>query len=85
MAAQRRGGRHSIHAGSPDAGATRRRLPTVLAPASIAREQRADDTHAAAAHDVDLDARLVQRAQHARVIGAARPVAAQQNRGSQLW
>ena len=48
------------------------------------REQRADDADAAAAHDVDLDAGLVQRAQHARVVCAARAVAAQENGGSQL-
>ena len=35
--------------------------------------------------DVDLDAGLVQRAQHAGVIGPARAVAAQENGGSQVW
>src|ERR1019366_8560182 len=48
------------------------------------REQRADDADAPAGNNVDLDARFVQRAQHARMIRAGRTGAGQDERGAKL-
>ena len=59
------------------------RLPEPLR-AVDGREQRADDADAAAGDDVDLDAGLLQRAQHAGVIRAGRAGAGQDERGAKL-
>ena len=48
------------------------------------REQRADHPDAAAADDIELHARLVERAQDARVIGAGGPGPRQHQRGAEL-
>ena len=44
-----------------------------------------EEADAAAAYEVDLDARFVQRAQHPGMVGSARAVATQQESRSQLW
>ena len=48
------------------------------------REHRADGADAVAADQVDLDARFVERAQHAGMIGAGRAGAGQQERGAEF-
>ena len=86
--------KHRRTAGAADAtgkcgrrGRRRQTPPSshVFGAASIAANSASDDADAAAAHHVDLHAGFVQRTQHAGVIGPAGPVAAQQNRGSQVW
>jgi hypothetical protein len=48
-------------------------------------KQRTDHTDASAAHDVDFYAGFMQRAQHAGMIGARGPIAAEQDGSPQVW
>ena len=50
-------------------------------PAIDCGEHRTDDAHAAARGQVDLDARFVERAEYARVVGAGRARADEQQCG----
>ena len=74
-------------AAAPPVGAARSRLAPQAAgipqprAAVDRRKQRADRADAAAGDEIDPDARLVQRAQHARVVGAGRADAGQHERG----
>ena len=80
---------HPEHAAPGIEAPHRRRPPEALLVPQPLRpvdrgEQRADDADAVAADDVDLDARFVQRAQHAGVIGAGRAGAGQDQCGAKL-
>ena len=49
------------------------------------REERADRADAAAGDNVDLDARFMQRPQHAGVVGPGRPRSGQDERSAAAW